>query len=131
MKLTEHFDSNEFTCRHCGKRGVQLPLVYALEKLRQLIGRPVIVSSGYRCAKHSVEAAKAQPGLHRDGLAADIYVVGMTARELYQYVRQVPEFRGIGVDDEQGYVHVDIRSTPPAKWCYAAGQTIPWKETAA
>lgn len=102
----------------------------ALEKLRAIIGKPIVINSGYRCPKHPVEVAKAQPdkGPHPKGEAADISVDGMSARQLYEAAQKVPEFQGFGVDDAQNYLHVDIRKTP-AKWCYLSGHTIPWHES--
>ncbi len=128
-KLTKHFSSEEFICHHCGRDGVKLAVPEALEKLRTIVGKPIHINSGYRCTLHPVEAAKAHPGEgpHPKGEAADITVKGMTARELYSKAQEVPEFQGFGVDDQNDYLHVDIRKTP-AKWCYSGGHTVPWHE---
>lgn len=126
--MTEHFQEEEFACSHCGRCEIDPVLVLALEDLRTLIGnKPIIVNSGYRCPRHPIEAAKVVPGQHAKGNAVDIKVRGMSARELYTAAKQIPQFRGFGVDDEQGYIHVDIRRLP-AKWCYRDGQTVPWYE---
>lgn len=130
MQLTPHFSLSEFACKcGCGQAKVNLDLPHALEELREATG-PITITSGYRCPQHRVERGKVRPGMHTRGIAADIRVKGMTARELYEIVKLFPRFRGVGVDDEQNYVHVDLRETP-ARWCYSAGRDVPWFERAA
>jgi uncharacterized protein (DUF952 family) len=49
----------------------------------------------------------------------------MSARELYAAATRIPQFRGFGVDDERGFVHVDVRETT-ARWCYHHGRETAW-----
>jgi len=109
MKLSEHFTSEEFACKHCGKVKVDGRLLEALEKLRKAINRPILINSGYRCPEHPIERRKKKPGYHSLGIAADIRVEGMPLRELYEEVLKIPEFAGIGVDPDNRYIHVDVR----------------------
>ena len=127
MLLTPHFEAEEFRCSHCKRDGIQMPLVEALEDLRAIVGKPIIINSGYRCPQHPIEAAKPTPGKHSEGIAADIKVRGMSAWDLYREVLKVPQFLGIGVDAENGYVHVDIRKQF-ARWTYHDGKTAPWHQ---
>ena len=127
MQITEHFDSREFACRHCGKDGISRELVDALEELRVRVGRPVVVTSGYRCPEHPVERAKARPGLHALGIAADVTVPGMAARDVYRAAVEIGRFSGFGLDEQRNFVHLDIRSTTPARWAYRNGHVVPWK----
>lgn len=127
-QLTEHFSIDEFRCHHCAREGIKLAVAQGLEKLRARIGKPIIIHSGYRCAQHPVEAAKKEPGAHTEGIAADISVHGMTARELYAEAVKIAGFHGFGVDDENNYVHVDLREVP-ARWCYSGGHTTQWRES--
>lgn len=123
--MTPHFQAAEFFCKHCGAHGAKQELAEALEKLRALIGKPIHINSGYRCPKHPMEARKKVPGKHSEGIAADIRVSGFTPRRLYEIAQQVPEFRGFGVDDGGGYLHVDLREVP-ARWCYRNGFDVAW-----
>jgi hypothetical protein len=41
----------------------------------------------------------------------------MTAADLEMVARGIPAIHGIGRADQQGFLHVDVR-TDPAKWCY-------------
>lgn len=51
--LSPHFVEAELACRCCGKLQINPELVTKLEALRQLVGKPVLVNSGYRCPAHN------------------------------------------------------------------------------
>jgi len=115
-----HFSEPELACRHCGVNQCTQALVDALEAFRALVGKPVVVSSAYRCAQHNAAAGGAGKSEHLEGRAADIRVTGMTATELEATARTIPAIRGIGRNDHQQYIHVDVRPTLTlARWCYA------------
>lgn len=131
--LTADFRASEFACRHCGKSGIKLELVERLQELRDAIGRPITITSGYRCAEHPIEKAKGPgPRRHVEGIAADIYVRGMPLFELYStVVKRFPAFHGIGVNPSQNFIHLDIRPIPAGKlavvWAYdRSGAQIRW-----
>lgn len=79
-----------------------------LEPLRTQIGRPIIVSSGYRSPTVNKAVGGATNSAHLTGRAADITAVGMTASALARFIRR----SGITVDkciEEFGqWVHVQI-----------------------
>jgi uncharacterized protein YcbK (DUF882 family) len=125
--MSEHFSPRELACRHCGAVLVDDKLMAGLERLRALVGRPIFVTSGYRCPQHP-ETLKRPGSWHARAMAADIRVLGMTARQLYRCARQIDEFGGFGVDDRRNYLHVDVRPTP-ARWCYdTKGLPCGWYE---
>src|ERR1051325_5814172 len=114
-----HFSEVELSCHHCGINACQQSLVDALEAFRTLSGKPVIVTSAYRCPQHNAEAGGAGRSEHVEGLAADIRVEGMTATQMESLARKIPAIRGIGRNDHQQYIHVDVRPTLTlARWCY-------------
>lgn len=116
-----HFSKAELACHHCGVNECRQPLVDALEAFRVLVGKPVIVSSAYRCPQHNAEAGGAGRSEHVDGLAADIRVNGMTASELEVMARKIRAIRGIGRNDHEQFIHVDVRPTLTlAQWCYSS-----------
>ena len=74
----KYFTMNEFEC-HCGcrmpdsARANVVALVEAvLDPAREILGRPVTVNSGYRCAKHNREVGGVSASQHLRGEAADI-----------------------------------------------------------
>ena len=127
--LARDFTAAEFACKHCGRAGVRFGLVEALQGLRDRLGAPLIVTSGYRCADHPVERHKAAPGRHTEGIAADI--TGPPLVDIWRALADFPEFAGVGVAPHQNYIHVDIRGGVPAGgrvvWAYdRAGRQVRW-----
>lgn len=58
-----------------------------LEPIRQHVGRPVVVTSGYRCAALNAATDGASPtSQHMRGEAADIIVPGMDIRAVWEWV---------------------------------------------
>ena len=119
-----HFSDNELGCPCCGVNNCVDKLVLSLEALREEVGLPVIVNSGYRCGLHNKKVGGEPNSQHLRGMAADIRVMGMSSSELYRIARKIPAFGGFGV--AKSFLHVDVRTTV-AKWCYGAdGKQCPW-----
>lgn len=86
-----------------------------LEPLRAAVGRPIIVSSGYRSPAVNKAVGGAANSAHLTGRAADINAVGMNASALARFIRR----SGITVDKcilefpdspSGGWIHVQIAS---------------------
>lgn len=86
-----------------------------------------MILSGCRCAAHNKAVGGAEHSTHLQGKAADIRVEGCSPRALYDEAKKVPHFKGFGVDDERGFIHVDVRDIP-ARWCYHNGREAIWRE---
>jgi len=122
--LTENFSRSEFSC-HCkypdcdGKTPTVslLPIAMALEKIRETIGIPVVVYSGYRCRKHNADQGSQETSQHRKGLAADLHTAdhpGWTTEQLYDIAKSIPDFKGLGIYN--GFIHVDVRPGARKLW---------------
>jgi uncharacterized protein YcbK (DUF882 family) len=113
-----NFSEREFRCRHCGKQEMRPEFMEKLQALRVAYGKPMTISSGYRCPDHPVEKAKASPGMHATGLAADIAVSGAEAVEVLR-LALAQGFTGIGVQQKGAgrFIHLDTR-TQPTIWSY-------------
>ncbi len=113
----KYFKLEEFVCKETGDNEISPDFVHALDKLREVCGFAFKINSGYRSPLHSVEVKKkkAKPGMHTEGIAADIAVVGGYQR--YLLVQKAIElgFNGIGV--AKTYIHVDTRPTSML-WVY-------------
>lgn len=117
-----NFSAKEFACSHCGADGVKEELVAKLQALRTRYGKPMRITSGYRCPQHPVEARKTAPGAHALGLAADVAVEGEEAYRLLS-AAFLQGFTGIGVQQKGfgRFIHLDIRNgelPTPALWSY-------------
>jgi zinc D-Ala-D-Ala carboxypeptidase len=120
--LTPHFTVEEFE-RSTTARVMEIdnrlpehlvPAVKALcenvlEPLRSLVGRPVSVTSGYRCEKLNTAIRGALRSQHTKGEAADIRVAGMSVEDLASHVLESAN----GYDQvilEPSWVHVSWKS---------------------
>ncbi len=118
-----NFAAREFACQETGECAMDADFLGRLQILRDCVGRPLVVASGYRSPRHSIEAAKAQPGAHAAGQAADMRCSGeLAVAVLYHALRL--EFRGIGVQQKGPhagrYIHLDTWSQrkAPTVWSY-------------
>jgi uncharacterized protein YcbK (DUF882 family) len=111
-----YFKTSDFDCQETGENEMDPEFIRKVDELRSAVGRPLYVTSGYRSPNHSIEAKKAQPGTHAQGIACDIKVSGGAERR--ELVKQAfyLGFTGIGV--AKAFVHVDTRTTTPVLWCY-------------
>lgn len=127
--LTKHFSEEELRCKcGCGKLKADPKLLALLERIREILGLPLIINSGYRCPVHNKRVGGVPNSYHTQGLAADIRCPSMTADELWRQVRilalngYLPELGGLG--RYTGRIHVDVRPKPDpgsndfAEWDY-------------
>lgn len=111
MRLSEHFDSREFRCRHCSVVKVSDELVMRLELLRGLVGAPLVIVSAFRCPAHNEAVGGAPKSRHLLGEAVDLRVPYATV-----WQARSAGFRGIGTLKGSAR-HVDVRRSP-ASWSY-------------
>jgi uncharacterized protein YcbK (DUF882 family) len=104
--LTKNFSRHEFACRCCGVAGVRQSFVERLQLLRNLIGKPIIVTSGYRCPDHNERIGGAKNSFHTQGIAADVKA-DIDLKEFFVAAEKVG-FEGIGYYPEEKFLHVDI-----------------------
>ena len=109
----KYFTVKEMTCRcGCGKVIFDPMLRDKLDELRGLVGKPIYISSGYRCPEHNAYVGGVPNSYHTKGIAADIYVKDMMPKELARIAGEVG-FDGIGL--YKSFVHVDVRGYK-ARW---------------
>jgi len=109
-QLSEHFHAREFACNHCGRLapgGVPPLLVQILEQVRAHFGRPVRITSGYRCPTHNRNVGGASRSQHLRGTAADIQVDGVPAHKVHAYLAGIRGRKG-GLGRYRAFTHVDI-----------------------
>ena len=78
-------------------------LIYSLDALRELAGRPIIVNSGHR---------PNDPGsTHRNGDAADVVITGLSVIDQFLLAEKTRLFSGIGVYPfwNRPGLHLDVR----------------------
>ena len=115
-KLSTNFNSSEFDCHGsgcCSSTLVDDKLVTYLQQIREHFGKPVNISSGYRCATHNKNIGGATKSRHSKGQAADIYISGVAPAEIAKYAESIG-ILGIGLYETNSdgfFVHVDTRET--------------------
>ena len=104
----QHFSRDEFGWTHCGAEQMQEAFLVRLDLLRDLLGFPLVVTSGWRCRDHPLEAGKPEPGAHSMGIAVDLAVKNHAALETVR-MAAVLGFTGIGVNQKgtKRYIHLD------------------------
>ena len=115
IKLTPNFSLHEFQCND-GSHQVRLHphLLERLQQLRTNLGRPIIITSGYRNPSHNQAVGGSPTSQHLLGTAADIKVAGITIDQLAHHAKEVG-FTGIG--RYPTFLHVDVRPQP-SYWDY-------------
>ena len=98
MNLSEHFTLNELIDSPSAvKAGIDNTpdasvqdnlrrLCHSLEAIRELVGAPLIISSGYRCPALNTLIGGANSSAHVRGLAADFTVVGLSPRQTVELI---------------------------------------------
>lgn len=123
MKLTQNFSLSEFACRD----GSPVPgelldnvelLAKNLQVLRDYLGEPIHVNSGYRTPAYNAKVGGKPKSKHLTAEAADITVKSKSPRQLVAIIEKLIaqgklRFGGIGL--YPGFVHVDVRKGK-ARW---------------
>lgn len=115
----KNFRKDEFTCKcGCGQSDMKPEFMDRLQALRTAYGKPMLITSGYRCHNHPVEKSKVSTGAHTQGIAADIGISGAEAITLLRLALEAG-FKGIGVQQKGTgrFLHLDIREHS-AIWSY-------------
>lgn len=110
LLIANWFKLKEFACKD-GSPIVFIDdyMVCILNILRNKIGKPIIITSGYRTPEWNKKCGGAKYSYHMRGMAADIRVNGMSAKQLAKELDKiVPEECGIIV--YKNWVHFDVRT---------------------
>ena len=127
MQLSPHFTLSELTVSEtAARRGISnVPdakalanlarLAGVLEQVRSLVGRPVVVTSGYRSKAVNKAIGGSTTSAHMTGLAADINCPGLTPKQLCQRI----EASGIQYDqlilEFDGWTHIGLSEGAPRR----------------
>ena len=69
---TKNFKVSEFACKHCGENKIDQRVLNMAQTIREALGVPVRVNSGYRCPTHNAAVGGVKGSKHILGLAADL-----------------------------------------------------------
>lgn len=123
MQLQENFKLGEFKCRD----GTNVPEEYMgnvqllaenLQVLRDYIGRPIKIISGYRSPDYNKKIGGARRSQHMTAKAADIKVDGMEpwiVKKIIEHLIHEGHMMKGGVGIYETFVHYDVRGRN-ARW---------------
>ena len=83
-----YFKEKEFVCRCCGelppfaRANIEALVREVLDPLREAYGKPIYVTSGYRCEKHNKEVGGVNGSQHTKGEACNIHAGPSTSSGL-------------------------------------------------
>lgn len=115
-KIAKNFQYKEFDCHGqgcCSTTIIDEKLVEYVQQIRDHFGKPVTITSPYRCEVHNRRVGGATKSYHMRGQAADIVVQGVSSREVAKYAESIG-ILGIGLYEtsKDGYfTHIDTRTT--------------------
>ena len=125
MRLTKNFTQREFK----SKDGAPMPedvlnniqeLACSLQALRDFLGEPIKVTSGWRSPSHNKAIGGVKNSQHVLGKASDLQVKGVEPEDLYLIIESLiktGEMKQGGLGLYNSFVHYDIRGTK-ARWDY-------------
>ncbi|MDR3140621.1 MAG: DUF882 domain-containing protein [Tannerellaceae bacterium] len=121
MNLSKDFTLEEFVRSDTAKRlGIdntptELAVAYLillchflLQPVRNHIGKPVRVTSGYRCPKLNAAVSGVSTSQHTEGKAADITVPGMPACDLFDRIITMKEIEFDQIILYKTFVHISF-----------------------
>lgn len=121
--MTRNFKLSEFNCRS----GAVMPanvqrniteLAKNLQVLRDAVGLPIRITSGYRSPEHNASVGGAKASTHLTGKGADFAVIGMSPSRVVEVIErliQEGKMKQGGLKAYSSWVHYDIRGVR-ARW---------------
>ena len=115
------FSPREIACKGTGSILVNEVALNKLQALRNLLNKPLILTSAYRSPEHNKKVGGAKNSRHMKGDAFDVRMDNHDPHEFERAARAVG-FTGFGYYPKSGFMHID---TGPARtW------GTPWPQTA-
>lgn len=86
------------------------------------IGKPLSITSGFRCNRHNKAVGGAEQSFHTLGMAADVSCpAGVSPRNWRSSPEEIPLFCEGGIGVYASWVHLDVRQSGKARWrCMSA-----------
>jgi len=118
--MRKYFKLSELACKcdlcagkcNIGLKGISEKLFVVLNAIREKIGKPVIVNSGYRCPTHNRRIGGSSNSQHMHGTAADIRWADM---DIDEAAKIAEECGADGIGKYATFIHVDVRGNK-ARW---------------
>ena len=108
---TKNFKVSEFACKHCGKNKIDQRVINMAQEIRDYLGVPVRINSGYRCEVHNKNVGGVKNSKHILGKAADLSCE-LGAKKLLEAVQDLHDKQGKLQDldyckEYKTFIHID------------------------
>jgi uncharacterized protein YcbK (DUF882 family) len=121
--MTKNFNLNEFNCKSGAKMPVSVErnireLAENLQVLRDTLGVPIRINSGYRESAHNQKIGGAINSQHVHGRAADFKAIGIAPKVVAETIESLikeGKMKQGGLKAYSSWVHYDIRGVR-ARW---------------
>ena len=85
---TSNFKASEFACKCCGENKIVQDVIDMAQIIRDELGVPVRVNSGYRCTKHNKNVGGVKNSKHTLGHAADLSC-SLGAKAMFEAIQKL------------------------------------------
>ena len=122
---TKNFSNKELSCSCCGENEMNKETLIALQRLRDAIGKPISLSSAYRCPTHNDKiSSTGKEGPHTTGKAIDISCSGKMAHEILSFAMiRSNTWKGIGISQKgkhkSRFIHLDTIESDNRPWIWS------------
>tara|TARA_Y100001951_G_scaffold98548_1_gene99496 strand:+ start:386 stop:769 length:384 start_codon:yes stop_codon:yes gene_type:complete len=122
---SKNFSEKELSCSCCNKNEMTQETVDALQHLREVLERPLKLSSAYRCPRwNSKVSSTGKTGPHTTGKAIDIVCSGKEAWELLSFAMiRSKIWKGIGISQKgnhnKRFIHLDTIEADNRPWIWS------------
>lgn len=109
---TKNFTVKEFACKHCGENNIDQRVITMCQTIREALGVPVHVNSGYRCTVHNARVGGVKGSNHTKGLAADLSC-SLGAARMFEAVKdlksqgKLPDMDYCILYKRKNFIHID------------------------
>jgi len=113
--LSKNFSRLEVQCPcGCGANLINPFLIEKLQKVRNIIGRPIIITSGVRCEFYNTSIKASMNSSHipdEHGIGNAVDIACTNSKDRYELVELAQKFfKRIGISEGSygGFVHLDV-----------------------
>jgi uncharacterized protein YcbK (DUF882 family) len=115
--LTLNFSRSEFECSCCQTGEVSGSVVEKIQKVRTAYGKPMGITSGYRCSRHNKEVGGKPTSSHLKSLAIDVHCESSRERKILLPLL-LKEFRRVGIANNFIHCDDDMDKDKDVCWTY-------------
>ena len=119
---TKNFRVSEFACKHCGENKIDQRVINMAQVIREAMGEPVHVNSGYRCKTHNARVGGVNNSYHTQGLAADLSC-SKGGKALYLMIQKLwsdgklPDLAWCKYYVKKNFCHIDCGKKRNQRFC--------------